>query len=304
MDQPTINEIRPENIICEEIVTQETQAKNIEWQVLRLDKIHPVISGNKWFKLKYYLEAAGSRGFKGIVTFGGAYSNHIIAAAYAARLAGLSSTGIIRGEEPLEWSHTLIEAGKYGMELHFVSREAYAQKKDADVAKNFPGCFVIPEGGYGEPGAKGAAEIFQYVNNSSFDYTCCACGTGTMLAGLIDAAGEPMNCIGIAVLKGQTDLAEKVTGLLPGEKRKRQFSIIHDFHFGGYAKKNSALLEFMNNFYLQHNIPTDFVYTGKLMFAVDHHIRNNFFPDGSRILAIHSGGLQGNRSLPPGTLVF
>jgi 1-aminocyclopropane-1-carboxylate deaminase len=304
MDQPTINEIRLENIICEEIVTQETQSKGIQWQLLRLDRIHPVISGNKWFKLKYYLQDACSRGFKGIVTFGGAYSNHIIAAAYAARLAGLSSVGIIRGEEPSEWSHTLIEAGNYGMELHFVSREAFAQKKDADIANNFPGCLVIPEGGYGEAGAKGAAEILQYVNSSSFDYTCCACGTGTMLAGLIRAADEQLNCIGISVLKGQTDLIEKVTDLLSTEKRNRQFSIIHDFHFGGYAKKNNELTEFMNNFYLQHNIPTDFVYTGKLMFAVDSLIRNNFFPGGSRILAIHSGGLQGNRSLPPGTLVF
>jgi 1-aminocyclopropane-1-carboxylate deaminase len=274
--------------------------RGINISVLRLDKIHPVISGNKWFKLQYYIKDAKEQHKKKIITFGGAYSNHIVAAAAACKMNGLASAGIIRGEEPPLLSQTLLQAKAYGMQLHFISREDYSEKKvPAELQSEEH--YLIAEGGYGEKGAEGAADIFNYANKD-FTHCCCAVGTGTMMAGLISASSPHQKVTGISVLKNNYELEKNVQSLLSDEPKEWQ--IIHDYHFGGYAKYKPELIAFMNDFYSLTNIPSDFVYTAKLFFAVSDMVKNNFFQAGSKLLLVHSGGLQGNNSLGKGTLIY
>jgi 1-aminocyclopropane-1-carboxylate deaminase len=274
--------------------------KEISITVLRLDKIHPVISGNKWFKLQYYLKEAKAQNKKKIVTFGGAWSNHIIATAAACKLNGFASTGIIRGEEPVALSPTLQLAMEYGMQLYFISREDYNEKKvPAELQSEEH--YLINEGGYGEKGAGGASDILNYTEKD-FTHCCCVVGTGTMMAGLIRTVSPDQKVIGISVLKNNHELEKNVRSLLINEPK--QWQIIHDYHFGGYAKYKPELIDFMNEFYRQTNISSDFVYTGKLFFAVSDLVKNCFFPAGSKLLLIHSGGLQGNASLGKGTLIY
>lgn len=269
----------------------------IRLEVLRLDKIHPIISGNKWFKLKGWLQQAMTSPGRQIITFGGAWSNHIIAAAYAAKDAGLRSIGIIRGEQPTRLSHTLQAAAGYGMQLEFVNRETYQQKEDPaflrQLSDRYPGSVIIPEGGAGAPGIAGSREILDAVDRSQYTHILCALGTGTMYQGLSAAALPGQSVIGIAVLKG-----------FPAPSPAGSHRIIPDYHFGGYARQTEALLDFMNTFHQFTGIPSDFVYTAKLFYAALDLIHRNLFPAGSRLLAIHSGGLQGNLSLPPGRLRF
>jgi len=284
--------------------------KGIVAAVLRLDKIHPVISGNKWFKLQYYIKEATEQQKKRIVTFGGAYSNHIVATAAACKLNGLASAGIIRGEEPPVFSPTLMQAKEYGMELYFISREDYSGKKVPGKLLNKE-YYFIPEGGYGKNGAEGAADILNYAKKD-FTYCCCAAGTGAMMAGLINASLPHQKIIGISVLKNnfESDSPEVTKGRMEENVRslvhneQKEWQIIHDYHFGGYAKHKPSLINFMNEFYRHTNIPSDFVYTGKLFYAIADLVKINFFPPGSNLLLIHSGGLQGNVSLNKGTLIF
>lgn len=271
----------------------------VEVFVLRTDKLHPVISGNKWFKLKHYLQQAKAKQAQSILTFGGAYSNHIVATAYACRQTNLQSIGIIRGEEPAAYSHTLQDAIKYGMRLYFTSRDDYRQKKIPEALSD-SSCFIIPEGGYGVAGADGMATL-QY-KKEDFDIICCAVGTGTMMAGLINSKAPQAEVLGISVLKNNYKLSDDVLKLLNDKTQK--VNINHDYHFGGYAKLNQELIRFMNNFYQQTAIPTDFVYSGKLFYGVNNLIEKNHFRQGSRILIIHCGGIQGNDSLPKDTLIF
>jgi 1-aminocyclopropane-1-carboxylate deaminase len=276
------------------------QEKGISLSVLRLDRMHPVISGNKWFKLQYYLKEAKEQQKKKIITFGGAYSNHIVAAAAACSHFGFTSAGIIRGEMPAALSPTLTEAKKYGMQLYFTSRENYSRKKIPEDLQN-DDYYFISEGGYGKKGAEGASDILNYVNKD-FSHCCCAVGTGTMMAGLTGSMAASQKVIGISVLKNNRDLENNVLSLT--NPQKKDWQLIDDYHFGGYAKYKTELVHFMNEFYRQTNIPSDFVYTGKLFYAISDLIKNNFFPVNSRLLLIHSGGLQGNRSLSRGTLIF
>lgn len=289
----------------DKIHLKELAEKNISTDVLRLDKIHPVISGNKWFKLKYYLQEAIGTNHKTILTFGGAYSNHIIAAAYAANASGLKSIGIIRGERSPIISHSLLQAEKYGMQLAFISREDYKKRNEAGfqkmLAEKFDAAFIIPEGGSGANGIRGSAEILNGININAYTHIICAVGTGTMFSGLANSSLSYQKIIGISVLKGMTDGYKT----LPDDLNKMsQFEINHDYHFGGYAKKNEVLIEFINGFYRQTGIPTDFVYTGKLFYAALDLVKRNYFNAESKILVIHSGGLQGNASLMRGTLIF
>jgi 1-aminocyclopropane-1-carboxylate deaminase/D-cysteine desulfhydrase-like pyridoxal-dependent ACC family enzyme len=269
--------------------------------VLRLDKIHPVISGNKWFKLKYWLERARADDVDHIVTFGGAFSNHIVATAAAGKIFGFKTTGVIRGEEPQEYSHTLNQAKEYGMELLFLSRADFREKK---ITPGIPKKnLLINEGGYGELGVEGAAEILDYAQKESYSHICCAIGTTTMMAGLVRSSLAKQKVLGFAVLKN-TSLVEDLQKLLTGTVVQKNFSVVNEYHFGGYAKRNSDLISFMNEFYDQASIPTDFVYTGKLFFGVIDLVKKNYFPPGSHILIVHSGGLQGNDSLPKNLLRF
>ncbi|WP_346318627.1 pyridoxal-phosphate dependent enzyme [Chitinophaga sp. YIM B06452] len=271
--------------------------------MLRLDRIHPLVQGNKWFKLKYNLEAAGNRK---IVTFGGAYSNHIVATAAACKLYGLQSVGIIRGEKPAQPGHTLLKAAELGMELHYVSRELYAELKTGGEMTRLMqhllhDAWIIPEGGHNAEGARGCEEILTLADTSAYTHILCAVGTGTTLAGLVNA-GTQQQVTGISALKGAFSLEEEVESLL--HTASPHWRILHDFHEGGYAKYTPALIHAMNDFYTETGIPTDRVYTGKMVLAFRQLLQQQYFPAGSRILLIHSGGLQGNESLSPGVLCF
>jgi 1-aminocyclopropane-1-carboxylate deaminase len=274
---------------------------HVEIYIIRSDKIHPLISGNKWYKLQYYFEEARQQKKKRIVTFGGAWSNHVVAAAAAGRLNHFDTTAIIRGEEPNELSVTLKQAKEMGMQLIFISRDDYKAKKIPAELTNHDH-YHIPEGGYGLKGAKGAAGILANCKIENYTHIICAVGTGTMMAGLINAALPKQQVIGISALKNNDELEENVKALL--NDHKNNFKIIPDYHFGGYAKYTTELIDFMNEFYRQTGIPSDFVYTGKLFYAITDLTRKNFFPPGSKLLVIHSGGLQGNASLNKGTLIF
>jgi 1-aminocyclopropane-1-carboxylate deaminase len=273
---------------------------------LRLDLIHPVISGNKWFKLKEYLKEAKALDKKIILTFGGAYSNHIVATAAAAKQAGFKSIGIIRGEKPTTVSHSLQNASAYGMNLYFISRMDYKSKNIPIEILQQDGeedIYIINEGGYGKKGAEGAKDILRQIDSSSYTHIIDSVGTGTTIAGLIESSEKHQIVIGISSLKNNYSLQQEIENLV-SEQNKKRFLLIHDYHFGGYAKYSKQLIDFMNEWYQQTNIPSDFVYTGKLFFAVQDLVQKTYFPQGSKLLIIHSGGLQGNQSLPKGTLIF
>jgi 1-aminocyclopropane-1-carboxylate deaminase len=278
-----------------------------EWKVLRLDQLHPVVSGNKPFKLSCYLKEAKACGHRGVLTFGGAWSNHIHATAHASREEGLESIGIIRGERPADMSPTLLDAEQAGMELRFVSRSDYRAFRNMshdELKTRFPDHTIVPEGGAGEMGMQGAADIMRYIPEHQFDWIVCACGTGTTLAGLITAAKKEQRFLGISVLKGHSGLKMDINQMLNKPPEHIHYEIIEKFNGGGYAKYDDDLIDFMNRFHRSTGIPTDIVYTGKLMRAIDLMFSENFFPSDARVIAIHSGGLQGNRSLPAGRLHF
>lgn len=282
-------------------------AAKLQLNVLRLDKIHPVVSGNKLFKLHYFLEEARHSAHKTILTFGGAYSNHLVATAYACNLAGVKSIAVVRGEKPVSLSHTLQHCIEYGMQLKFISREAYTKKEAPAFLKilqdEFGDCTLVPEGGFHTRGASGAALIHQLFQPNTFTHICTAAGTATTAAGvLMGAADEKIICL--PVLKGMTDLEERIAFCCGGSYKKEQLQIFDDYHFGGYARKTPELTTFMNQLWQQHRLPTDFVYTAKLFYGITDKIKKGYFPAGSNILCLHTGGLQGNLSLPKGSLLF
>jgi 1-aminocyclopropane-1-carboxylate deaminase len=289
------------------IILQSIQATwlpdQIEAAMLRLDLLHPEISGNKWFKLRYNLDEAKAAGKTHIVTFGGAWSNHIAATAAACRMEGLQCTGIIRGEAAPALSHTLEQAQRYGMHLHFISRETYRQKEDIDWEARYPGSFIIPEGGHNAAGAMGCKEILPLVSYHDFTHIACAVGTGTTLAGLINSALPGQEVMGLSALKGAGYLQQEVEALLEPAVQA-SWRLFHDFHQGGYARVNPGLMAFINGFYQETQVPLDIIYTGKMVMGVQQLAQEGYFPAGSRILLIHTGGLQGNLSLAPGVLCF
>jgi len=280
------------------------QQKNIEADVLRLDLIDPIISGNKWFKLKEYVGEAVNENKTTILTFGGAYSNHILATAAFCKQYGLRSVGIIRGEEAKNLSPTLLSAKNRGMQLFFVEREKYKNKiLPQQVIDQYPGAYIINEGGYGKLGMKGAESILPLITSKKYTHVMTAVGTGTTLAGLINCSEKWQKIVGISSLKNNLDLQKQVNDLLPEENQNR-FQLLHDYYFGGYAKYNQELIKFMNDWFVNTGIPSDFVYTGKLFFAFNKMAEQNYFNAAAKILLVHSGGLQGNISLKKGTLIF
>jgi 1-aminocyclopropane-1-carboxylate deaminase/D-cysteine desulfhydrase-like pyridoxal-dependent ACC family enzyme len=291
MEEPDIRKIS-----IDKIQDGPLQNKKVELDVLRLDKIHPVISGNKWLKLKYHLVNFNAGNYKGILTFGGAWSNHIVATACVCCLQKIDCVGIIRGERPPQLSATLVQARKHNMQLKFISREQYKQKNKMDfleeIKKEFPGYYIVPEGGAGNDGEKGASEILQLITQNIYTHIACAVGTGTMFNGILRSASPDQEVMGIVVLKGWDE-----NGLNAGK-------FFYNYHFGGYAKTDPTLFDFMNYFFRLTGVPTDFVYTGKLAFAIFDLIKKEYFLPTSKILMIHSGGLQGNASLQKGSLIF
>lgn len=280
------------------------QEKGIRLHLLRLDTIHPVISGNKLFKLQYFLEGITDQA---VITFGGAYSNHLVATAYACKEKNIPCIGIVRGDRPLQLSHTLQHCIEYGMQLDFTSREAYDQKDSAPFIDNlkstYTNCIIIPEGGYDITGAKGAAGIMDHIPDE-VTHICCALGTATTVAGLLLQIKAHQKIIVFPALKGLNDIEQRLRFLTNSTFDPGQIHIKDNYHFGGYAKKTNELISFMNDMYNEHQLPTDFVYTGKMMYGIMDMIKNNFFEPGSAVCCIHTGGLQGNLSLPKSTLTF
>jgi len=283
----------------------------ISFLIKRDDLIHPTLSGNKWRKLKYQLAYAKEQSFTGVLSFGGAYSNHILATAVAAKIESFNSIGIIRGESHSINNATLSKAVHYGMELHFISREEYKLKEKGrtaqDILSKHPEYYLIPEGGKHQLALTGVAEIvdemMQEVN--SIDYMLCAIGTGTTFAGLA-RANKIKSLIGIPVLK-HSKIQQEIEEDLLLEELPSNCKLIHDYHFGGYAKFNNELIDFMHGIYDEHAIPTDVVYTSKLMYAVVDLLHQGYFKAGSTVCIYHSGGVQGNAGMNerfPGLVKF
>jgi 1-aminocyclopropane-1-carboxylate deaminase len=295
-----------ENIIINSLQSELFNKSKLSVSMLRLDTIHPIVSGNKIFKLYYFLEEAKNSIHKKIITFGGAYSNHLAATAYACKEAGLKCIGFVRGERPKELSHTLLFCLQNEMQLEFISRESYKKINKENFLQSLKNTcgdhILIPEGGFSQKGANGAKLICNYFNLKNFSHVCCAIGTATTFAGLINGNNNETEIIGFSVLKNLNDIEERLIFL--GVEPSKKYSVIHDYHFGGYAKKNTDLISFINSFYEDNKIPLDFVYTGKMIFGMYDLIEKKYFPEGSNILCIHTGGLQGNKSLPEGMLNF
>ena len=252
------------------------------------------ISGNKFYKLKYNFLAAQAQGYQHVLTFGGAYSNHIAATAFAAQLFGWKSTAIIRGEELAErpLNSTLALAHKMGMQFRFVSREMYRQKNSPDFLQNlqheYPDAYILPEGGTNALAIQGCQEILNADDLHQFDLICCAVGTGGTLTGLIEASHPHQQILGFSALKGDF-LTQDVKQLT----MKRNWQITDEFCCGGYAKTTPELLAFIRAFEKEHAIPLEQIYTGKMLFGLSHMIQRDEFNTGEHILLIHSGGLQG-----------
>ena len=271
--------------------------------VKREDLNHPFVSGNKWWKLKYNLEEASRAGRQKLLTFGGAYSNHIYATAAAAKACGVESIGIIRGEERLPLNSTLAFATRQGMHLHYFSREAYRKKSEPEFIENlkkkFGDFYLIPEGGTNEWAIKGCVEWAKKLQEIKFDYLCLPVGTGGTMAGLV-AGLHGKNVIGFSVLKDGDFLKDKVR-TLAFDYTGQEFSnwrIETEYHFGGYAKSDKLLQDFIQSFEQDQCIPLDQVYTGKMMFGILDGVKQNKFEKETTILALHTGGLQGRGPHP------
>ena len=262
--------------------------------IKREDLLHPIISGNKFRKLKYNLVEAKNNNFKKLLTFGGAFSNHILAVAAAGSEFGFETIGIIRGEElasKVEENPTLKRAREFGMQFVFVSREDYRYKEDAKYIDkwvlNSKDCYIIPEGGANSLAIKGCEEIIT-SEEESFTHICCSIGTGGTVSGLINSSFENQHVIGFSSLKGAF-MSNQISNFVS----KFNWEVNSDYHFGGYGKITDDLVTFLNAFHNQTGIPLDPVYTGKMVFGVMDLIKKEYFPKNSKILLIHTGGLQG-----------
>ncbi len=269
-------------------------AKQLSLWVKREDLIHPEISGNKYRKLKYNLQEANRLGKNTLLTFGGAFSNHIAAVAYAGSAYGFNTIGVIRGEElVVRWKDnpTLQQAVKHGMQLHFVTREDYRKKEEPAFAallrERFGDFYHLPEGGTNALAVKGCEEILREAD-ADFDVICTCVGTGGTLAGLANSAKAHQRVLGFPVLKGHS-----VSDSIHNFATNANWEVIPDFHFGGYARVTEPLIRFINTFKATTGIPLDPVYTGKLFFGLFEMIKQDKFAPGQRILAVHTGGLQG-----------
>ena len=255
---------------------------------------HPYISGNKYRKLKYNIREAKQHHFKRLITFGGAFSNHIVAVASAGKEFGFETLGIIRGEElsrEADFNPTLSFAKSCGMNFRFVTRSEYRQKSTKAYMDNlqneFKDAYIIPEGGTNTLAVKGCEEILTTADKD-FDYVCCPVGTGGTISGIINSSQPHQKILGFPALKGDF-LQEDISKFA----RNTNWDLITDYHFGGYAKINTELISFINQFKESYGIPLDPIYTGKMMYGILDLKRKGFFQKGSKILAIHTGGLQG-----------
>ena len=267
---------------------------SVELHIRREDLIHPFISGNKYRKLKYNLIEAQKQNHTTLLSFGGAFSNHIAALAFAGQQSGMNTIGVIRGEElynQIEINPTLKFAQQCGMKFEFVTREAYRNKSEAFFIENlrpkYSDFYLIPEGGTNELAVKGCQEILT-PDDAQYQFICVAVGTGGTISGLINSTYEGQKILGFPALKGdflQKDICKFALN--------KNWELLSDYHFGGYGKVTLELIQFLNEFHDKYSIPLDPVYTGKMVFGVIDKIKKGFFPENSKILLIHTGGLQG-----------
>ncbi len=274
------------------------KSAEVHLHIKREDLIHEKVSGNKFRKLKYNLEEAKKLGYTRILTFGGAYSNHIAATAAAGKMVGLATVGVIRGEElknnlqkTLSENETLRFAKECGMHLEFISRESYRNKNSLELfnwlTKQIGDFYLIPEGGTNELAVKGCEEILSNVDEQ-YDFICCAIGTGGTISGLINSSFSHQKVLGFPALKGDF-LSENIKKYTT----KKNWNLFSEYHFGGYGKINKELIEFINRFQMEQHIGLDPIYVGKMLYGLFDMIKNGFFSKNTRILAIHTGGLQG-----------
>ncbi len=281
-----------------------TKKYGINLYILRTDLLHPNISGNKLFKLKYNLQEAIKQDKKTLLTFGGAFSNHIAATAAAGKEYHFNTIGIIRGEKHSDLNPTLQFASDCGMEIHYVSRTLYQNKKElyeyVNTKFSANHFYMIPEGGSNELGIAGCKEITRSIN-INFDYVCTACGTGATMAGIVLSLENNQKAMGFQVLKADNYIKHEVTAWLNKLSNssntvqlQNNWEINENYHFGGYAKVKPELTNFIDQFEQTNNIPLEPIYTGKMMFGIYDLIKKDFFKKGETIIAIHTGGLQGN----------
>nr|WP_315174148.1 pyridoxal-phosphate dependent enzyme [uncultured Flavobacterium sp.] len=266
----------------------------ITLEIKREDLLHPFVSGNKFRKLKYNVLQAKAENHSVLLTFGGAFSNHIAAVAYAGKEQGFETIGVIRGDElrdKISENPTLSFAQECGMRFEFVTREAYRHKTDAgfiaQLQAQFGSFYLVPEGGTNDLAVKGCEEILTELD-ADFDFVCSAVGTGGTISGLINSALPHQKVLGFPALKGDF-LQDEIRNFV----QNKNWELQTDYHFGGYGKVTAEFIEWMNWFYAQTGIPLDPIYTGKMVFGVMDLIQRNYFPPNSKILMIHTGGLQG-----------
>ena len=274
------------------------EEKKLEVSMLRLDQVHSTVSGNKFFKLKYNLEEAKNQGKSTLLTFGGAFSNHIHATASAAHVLGLKSIGVIRGEEVDQNNPTLASARANGMQFSFVSREEY-RKKDTEgfiikLKNTFGDFYLIPEGGTNSLAIKGTSEILT-ENHQEHTHICTSIGTGGTFAGIASSLLPEQTLVGFSSLKGEF-IREEIQQLLfkNAIQPLGKLEINTNYHFGGYAKWTVELIDFIDWFWKEFGIPLDPIYTGKMVAGFFNLVQKDQFARGSKILLIHTGGLQGN----------
>ncbi|WPR75291.1 1-aminocyclopropane-1-carboxylate deaminase/D-cysteine desulfhydrase [Algoriphagus sp. NG3] len=290
--------LHPDPIPTHFITHSLLEEKEIELAIKRLDLVHPEVSGNKFFKLKYNLEKAKSAEKTKILTFGGAFSNHIYATSQAAKAQGLESIGLIRGEEAQPLNHTLSSAKEAGMQLHFIDRTTYRKKTEpeflAGLKEKFGDFYLIPEGGTNGLAIQGTSEILG-SEDQQFSFICSSIGTGGTFSGLYASLSEKQILLGFSSLKGEF-IHYEISDLI-GEYQlgsQGSYEIFTNYHFGGYAKHKQELIDFIWWFYESFGIALDPIYTGKMAFGLWELICTGYFPKGSKILMIHTGGLQGN----------
>lgn len=297
----------PPKIQCQHINWILNNNQPFRFIVARLDLLHPFISGNKYFKLKYNLQQVAQQQKQGIITMGGAYSNHLAATAFACHEYGFISAAIIRGEVQEPLNSTLSFCSQQHMQLIPVSRNEYASNSVTvkQIIAQHPHLLFVPEGGNNEEGMNGCKEILQQIDEAtSFTHIVCAVGTGTTFKGIAASASTHQTVIGIPVLKIKEEEQDAFIQQHISHAALSKQQILFGYAGKGYARTDEQLINFINSFYLKTTIPTDIVYTGKLMQAVISLAEQGYFPAESNVLVIHSGGLQGNNSLPAETLLF
>jgi len=283
-------------------VTLPGVSNNVNLFMKRTDLVHPVISGNKWYKMKYNIVEMKNLGFDTLLTFGGAFSNHIHAAAHAGKIFSFKTIGLIRGEEHLPLNTTLQTAVDDGMELHYVDRTTFRKRETEEflnsIRERFGNVFLLPVGGTNKIALKGCAEIIDQID-IDYNYICSASGSGGTFAGLVAGLKGSKHAIAFPALKGGEFLEEVISDLV-SEYTGKTFSnwrLNTDYHFGGFAKLSKELIDFTHEFEQLNGFELDYIYTNKMMFGIADLIKKGFFKPGETIIAIHSGGLQGNEGM-------